>query len=278
MTRVAAVQMRSGPDVQPNLAAAAELIRSAVEDDCQLVVLPENFALMPADESDRLAAVEADGAGPIQDFLSAQAKEHNIWLVGGTIPLQSSRPDRVRAACLLINDRGERVARYDKIHLFDVQLESGESHEESRTIEAGDRVVVTGTPFGRLGLAVCYDLRFPELFRRMMEEGAEIFTLPAAFTEPTGEAHWEILVRARAVENLAYGITSTQGGKHANGRRTYGNAMIVSPWGEVLGRLSTEPGFVAADLNLAELWAVRDRFPTLSHRRLTEETRTEPRP
>ena len=164
MTRVAAVQMRSGPDVQPNLAAAAELIRSAVEDDCQLVVLPENFALMPADESDRLAAVEADGAGPIQDFLSAQAKEHNIWLVGGTIPLQSSRPDRVRAACLLINDRGERVARYDKIHLFDVQLESGDSHEESRTIEAGDRVVVTGTPFGRLGLAVCYDLRFPRTF------------------------------------------------------------------------------------------------------------------
>lgn len=270
MTRVAAVQMSSGPDVQRNLVDAAKIICRAVEDGSQLVVLPENFALMPVTESDRLAAVEADGEGPIQTFLSEQAREHNIWLVGGTIPLRAGRPDRARAACLLINSRGERVARYDKIHLFDVQLENGESHEESGTIEAGSRVVVADTPFGNLGLAVCYDLRFPELFRCMVEEGTEIFTLPVAFTESTGRAHWEILVRARAVENLAYVITSTQGGEHANGRSTYGNAMIVSPWGEVLGRLSTEPGFVAADLDIDELSKVRRRFPSLSHRRFAE--------
>ena len=190
MTRVAAVQMVSGPVVSENLDEAARLIDEAASDGAGLVVLPENFAIMPCNDADRLAAVEMDGQGPIQEFLAAQARRNRVWLVGGTIPLAANSAGKVRAACLLFNDRGERVARYDKIHLFDVSLDNGEQYLESRSFEPGDEVVVADTPCGKLGLAVCYDLRFPELFRRLLDRGAELFVVPAAFTAHTGKAHW----------------------------------------------------------------------------------------
>ena len=285
MTRVAAVQMVSGPVVSENLDEAARLIDEAVSDGAGLVVLPENFAIMPRNDADRLAAVEMDGQGPIQEFLAAQARRHRVWLVGGTIPLAANSANDVqdaqvsreagtpgatkaRAACLLFNDRGERVARYDKIHLFDVSLDNGEQYLESRSFEPGDEVVVADTPCGKLGFAVCYDLRFPELFRRLLDQGAELFVVPAAFTAHTGKAHWEVLVRARAIENLAYVIAAAQGGRHPSGRETHGDSMIVSPWGEVLARRAHGAGLVSADCDRARLQGVRASLPSIRHRRL----------
>ncbi|OGI56743.1 MAG: acyltransferase, partial [Candidatus Muproteobacteria bacterium RIFCSPHIGHO2_02_FULL_60_13] len=240
---MAAVQMVSGPVVSENLDEAGRQIAAASAAGAQLVVLPENFALMPLNDADRLAAAEPDGKGPIQDFLATQSRQHRVWLVGGTIPLAAKTAGKVRAACLMFNDRGERVARYDKIHLFDVELSNGEKYHESNSFEPGEKVVVVNTPYGKLGLAVCYDLRFPELFRRLLEQGAEIFAVPSAFTAHTGKAHWEVLVRARAIENLVYVVAAAQGGRHANGRETYGDSMIVSPWGEVLTRLPDGAGY-----------------------------------
>ncbi len=268
MTRVAAVQMVSGAVVSENLDEAARLIGAAVADGAGLIVLPENFAIMPRSDADRLAAVETDGQGPIQEFLAAQARRHRVWLVGGTIPLAAKSANKVRAACLLFNDRGERVARYDKIHLFDVSLDNGEQYLESRSFEPGDEVVVADTPCGKLGLAVCYDLRFPELFRRLLDQGAELFVVPAAFTAHTGKAHWEVLVRARAIENLAYVIAAAQGGRHANGRETHGDSMIVNPWGEVLARRAHGAGHAIADCDRARLQSVRASLPSIRHRRL----------
>jgi nitrilase len=267
MTQIAAVQMISGPDVAANLTEAAQLIGEAVAAGAELVMLPENFAIMPKEEGERIAAKEKDGNGPIQDFLSNQARRHHVWLVGGTIPLESSQTDRVRSACLLMDADGERAARYDKIHLFDVKLENGEEYQESGTVEAGEEVVVVKTPVGMLGLAVCYDLRFPELFRHMLDRGAEIFAVPSAFTAQTGKAHWEILVRARAIENLAYVVAPGQGGHHANGRETHGHTMIVSPWGEVLGRLAHGPGIIMADVDRRRMQAMRASLPSIEHRR-----------
>jgi nitrilase len=269
MTLVAAVQMTSGPRVPDNLEAAARDIAAAATAGARLVVLPENFAIMPLKDADRLAAAEPDGSGPIQDFLAAQARQHRVWLVGGTIPLAAKATSKVRAACLLFDDRGERVARYDKIHLFDVKLDNGEQYRESNSFEPGEQVVVADTPFGRLGLAVCYDLRFPELFRRMQEQGAEIFAVPSAFTAHTGKAHWEVLLRARAIENLVYVIAAAQDGRHANGRETYGDSMIVNPWGEILARLAHGAGHVMAECDHARLQEVRKNLPSIRHRRLS---------
>ncbi len=267
--RAAAIQMVSGTRVRDNLAAASRLIARAAEAGAKLVALPENFALMPAQDAERLAAAERDGAGPIQDFLAEQARTHRVWLVGGTIPLaSSSSPDKVRAACLLYDDCGRQVARYDKIHLFDVSLSTGEQYCESHTIEPGREPVVAATPFGRLGLAVCYDLRFPELFRLLLDAGAELYVVPSAFTAHTGRAHWEILVRARAIENLAFLIAPGQGGRHANGRETYGDSMIVGPWGEVLARCGRGEDVIVAELSRGELEAVRGGLPSIAHRRL----------
>ena len=268
MTRVAAVQMASGVEVPANLDEAERQIAAAAGAGAQLVVLPENFAIMPLKEADRLAVAEQDGQGPIQDFLSAQARRHHVWLVGGTIPLAANSPNKVRAACLLYDDRGERAARYDKIHLFDVRLDNGEQYHESKNIEPGDAVVVTDTPCGKLGLAVCYDLRFPELFRRLLDQGAELFVLPSAFTAHTGRAHWEVLVRARAIENLVYVIAAAQGGRHASGRETYGDSMIVSPWGDVLARLARGSGYIVADCDRALQRGTRASLPSIQHRRL----------
>lgn len=269
VNRVAAIQMASGPNVSANMLEADRLISKAVEAGAGLVVLPENFAIMGMSEYDKVKIREADGKGPIQDFLADQARRHGIWLVGGAIPLAGHDPDKVNAASLVFNDKGERVARYDKIHLFDVTIsELGENYTESETIEPGNRVVVIDTPFGRLGLAVCYDLRFPELFRQMLQEGVEIIALPSAFTAITGKAHWETLVRSRAIENLCYVIASAQGGYHANGRETYGDSMIVDPWGVVLDRLHHGSGVVIADIDLERLRDIRRNFPVLEHRKI----------
>ncbi|MDQ2696354.1 MAG: carbon-nitrogen hydrolase family protein, partial [Pseudomonadota bacterium] len=234
MTVVAAVQMTSGPAVEANLREAGRLLDEAAGRDARLVVLPENFAHMGLQETDTLAIAEAEGRGPVQAFLSRQAADHGFWLVGGTIALRAGDGRRVRSACLLYDDQGRLAARYDKIHLFDVQLPGGrESYLESATVEPGERVVVADTPFGKLGLAVCYDLRFPELFRRMLDQGMEIMALPAAFTAVTGQAHWQPLLRARAIENLCHVVASAQGGVHANGRQTHGHSMIIDPWGAI---------------------------------------------
>ncbi|NIP73850.1 MAG: carbon-nitrogen hydrolase family protein [Gammaproteobacteria bacterium] len=269
MTLVAAVQMASGPNVGANLIEATRLIGDAAEAGARIAVLPENFALMGMRESDKVEARERPGSGPIQDFLAQQSSRFGIWLVGGTIPLESSDENKIRAACLLYDDRGEQVARYDKLHLFDVQLpDSKESYTESETIEAGDAAVVADTPFGRLGLAVCYDLRFPELFRRLLDEGMELLAVPSAFTAITGKAHWESLVRARAVENLCYVIAAAQGGYHASGRETHGDSMIVEPWGAILDRLPRGSGYVLGAVDRSRLEGTRRTFPALDHRRL----------
>lgn len=280
MTLVAAVQMVSGPDVAANLRDAARLLDQAAAAGAQLMVLPENFALMGRKESDKLAAREREGDGPIQQFLAEQAVRHGCWLVGGTIPLAADAPDKARAACLLFDPQGRLAARYDKIHLFDVQLPGKqESYRESASIEPGERVTTAATPFGRLGLAVCYDLRFPELFRALLDQGMELLALPAAFTAATGKAHWETLLRARAIENLCYVVAAAQGGRHANGRDTYGDSMIVDPWGVVLERLPQGPGIALARLDRERLTAIRRQFPAIQHRRpgLGQEPKVGPR-
>lgn len=269
MTTVACIQMASGPNVGANLLEAERLIAMASDKGAGLVVLPENFAIMGKEEVDKVSVRERDGEGPIQEFLSQQAQRHGVWLVGGTIPLQAGDDTKIRAACLLFDDQGQRMARYDKIHLFDVSvLESDESYNESQTIEAGDRSVVVDTPFGRLGLAICYDLRFPELFRTMLDEGMELLALPSAFTAITGRAHWEPLVRARAIENLCYVMAAGQGGYHVNGRETYGHSMIVDPWGQIMNELATGSGLVCAEIDRERLGSIRRTFPCLEHRNI----------
>ncbi len=271
MTHVAAVQMASGPNLTANLNEAARLIEQAAHTGAELVVLPENFALMGLAETDKLELREPEGEGPIQAFLSRQAARHGVWLVGGTIPLLAEDAGKARASCLVYDAGGRQVARYDKIHLFDVTLEGaqGESYLESATLEAGDKVVVVdNTPVGRLGLAICYDLRFPELFRHMLRQGVDCLAVPSAFTATTGRAHWEVLTRARALENLCYLIAAGQGGYHVNGRETHGDSLIVDPWGIILARLPRNAGVACADLDPERLAELRGRFPALRHRRL----------
>ncbi len=263
--------MASGPQVTANLLAAEKLIADAVAAGAEFVVLPENFAFMGLRDQDQLDIKEHPGEGRLQSFLSDQARKHGIWLCGGTIPMVSPDPNKVYAASLIFNAAGEEVVRYDKIHLFDVQLlASGESYTESLTIQSGEAPVVFDSPFGRIGMAICYDVRFPELFRDLMEQGAEIILLPAAFTDLTGRAHWEVLIRARAIENLAYVIAAAQGGYHVNGRSTYGHSMIVDPWGGVVAELdSNTPGVVVGEVKNEYLATTRRTFPVLDHRRIS---------
>ncbi|NOS89216.1 MAG: carbon-nitrogen hydrolase family protein [Methylococcaceae bacterium] len=269
MSKCAAIQMASSPNISFNLLEAEKLIAEAVKAGAKLVALPENFALMGDHETDKLKAKEADGTGPIQQFLSAVAKKYAVWVVGGTIPITGDDGNRVRAACLLFNDQGERVGRYDKIHLFDVSVPgTSDVYRESDSIEPGTESHIFDTPFGRLGIAVCYDLRFPEFFRNMSREGVDIIVVPSAFTAETGAAHWELLLRARAVENLCYVIAPNQGGFHLNGRKTYGHSMIIDPWGIVLDCYKTGGGFVLADIDPERLQQVRSAFPVLNHRRI----------
>lgn len=263
--RVAAIQMASGPNVSANLSEAERLIEIAVAQGAKLVALPEYFAIMGIRDTDKVAAREKEGSGPIQRFLSKIAKKHEIWLIGGSIPLESSTEDKVRNACLVFDDKGKQVARYDKIHLFGLDL-GNEHYREETTIEAGDKVVVLDSPFGKIGLSICYDLRFPELYRAMKE--VDIIVVPSAFTETTGKAHWESLVRARAIENLSYVIAPAQGGYHASGRETHGNSIIVDPWGVVLDRLPRGSGVVIASVNAGYQASLRGSLPALKHRTL----------
>lgn len=269
MSQVAAIQMASGPNISANLLEASRLISRAADAGAGLVVLPENFAIMSINETDKLKIREADGSGPLQDFLAHQARKNGVWLVGGTLPLVANHPEKVRAACLLFDAQGNRVARYDKIHMFDVHLEeNGENYRESETIESSNGLVAVDTPFGRLGLAVCYDLRFPELFRQLLDQGMELLAIPSAFTAITGKAHWETLVRARAIENLCYVIAAAQGGYHVGGRETHGDSMIVDPWGVILDRLPRGSGFVITEVDRGRLESIRRNFPATQHRRL----------
>jgi nitrilase len=265
----AAVQMASGPAVHANLIEAERHITAAAKRGARLVVLPENFAHMGMAEQDTLAIRERDGHGAVQSFLAAQARRHRLWLVGGTIPMHADDPEHARAACLVFDPRGQRAARYDKIHLFDVDVDDERGrYQESDIVEPGNQVVVVQTDIGKLGLAVCYDLRFPEFFRALLERGAELIALPAAFTAVTGRAHWEILVRARSVENLLYLVAAAQGGYHANGRETFGHSMVVDSWGVVLDRMPRGSGVVFGEIDLARQLATRSRFPSIRHRRL----------
>ncbi len=261
--RVAAVQTISGGDVAENLAQAAPLVAAAAADGARLVVLPEYFGILGARAIDKLAVQEADGAGQEQDWLAAQAKAHGIWLVGGTVPVASADPGRVRSACLVYGPDGTRVARYDKIHLF-AFARGDERYDEGRTIEPGTERATFDLPCGRVGLSVCYDLRFPELYRGLGE--LALILVPAAFTATTGAAHWHLLLRARAVENQCYVLAAAQGGLHPNGRRTYGHSLLVDPWGEVIAERAEGPGVVVGDIDPARLAEVRSELPALTHR------------
>jgi predicted amidohydrolase len=268
--KVAAIQMATGPNVNANLIEAERMIGEAAVAGAGLVVLPENFAFMGKDDQDLYALREPEGDGPLQTFLSRTAARHGVWLVGGTVPLDAGGGSaRIRSACLVFNDQGSRVARYDKIHLFDVSLPGGnERYHESATVEPGDDIVVLDTPFGNLGLAVCYDLRFPEIFRQMLDSGVELVALPSAFTAQTGKAHWEALVRARAIENMVYMVAAGQGGYHLNGRETHGHSMIVDPWGAVLAQVPRGSGCICCLLDRGFQESVRRSFPAIEHRRL----------
>jgi predicted amidohydrolase len=265
INKVAAIQMASGPNVSANLNEANRLIEKAVSLGAKLVVLPEYFAIMGMADTDKVAVKEIEGIGPIQSFLAKTAKKNGIWIVGGTVPLAADDPNKVFNSCLVYNDQGQQVSRYDKIHLFGLDLGLEHYHEED-TISAGSRVQVIQTPFGKIGLSVCYDLRFPELYRAM--GAVDIIVIPSAFTDTTGKAHWETLVRARAIENLSYVIASAQGGYHVSGRETHGNSMIVDPWGVVLDRLPRGSGVVVANINPQYQSNIRKSLPALDHRTL----------
>ena len=265
--KIAAIQMASGPYVAANLSEAERLIEVAANQGAKLVALPEHFALMGFKETDKVAAREEEGKGPIQQFLKSMAKKHKIWLIGGSVPLVSNFPNKVRNSCLVYDDQGQQVARYDKIHLFGLNLGNEQYHEE-KTIESGDVIKVVDTPFGKIGLSICYDLRFPELYRAMKD--VNIIVVPSAFTDTTGKAHWETLVRARAIENLSYVMAPAQGGYHLSGRETHGNSMIVDPWGVVLDRLPRGSGVVIAAMNPKYQASLRASLPALKHRIITE--------
>lgn len=264
---VAALQMCSGPDVAANLAVAGGLLADAAAAGARVAVLPENFSFMGMRDADKRAIGEPDGHGPVQDFLSQQARKLGLWIVAGTTPISPQPGERVAAACLVYDDLGARAGRYDKIHLFDVDIPGrDERYRESANIAPGTRAVLVPTPAGLLGLSVCYDMRFPELYRQMAAAGAQWFTMPAAFTVPTGQAHWETLLRARAIENLSFVVAAAQWGTHANGRETYGDSLIVNYWGEVLARRASGNGVVMASLDLAAQADTRRNFPALTHR------------
>jgi len=265
--KVAALQMTSAADVAVNLELAARLLSEARAAGARVAVLPENFSFMGVHDADKHAIAEVDGDGPVQRFLSRQARELGIWIIGGTTPIAQQAGARVAAACLVYDDAGRRAARYDKMHLFDVDIPGKtESYRESKNTAPGTRPVLVPTPAGLLGLSVCYDMRFPELYRQLSAAGAQWFTMPSAFTVPTGRAHWETLLRARAIENLSYVVAPAQWGRHASGRETYGDSLIVDYWGTVLARRASGVGVVIAELDLAAQADARRHFPALTHR------------
>ncbi len=265
MTTVAAIQMVSTPDVADNIGSARRLVAEAAAAGAQLVSLPEYWPIMGMSDSDKVGHAEQPGRGPIQDFMAQAAREHGIWLIGGTLPLVSGDAGKVMNTTLVYNPDGEAVGRYDKIHLFGFN-KGAESYDEARTIMPGGVVGTFEAPFGRVGLSVCYDLRFPELYRAMGE--CALIVVPAAFTYTTGSAHWEVLLRARAIENQCYVLAAAQGGVHQNGRRTFGHSMLVDPWGVVKDVLAEGEGVVSGTLDADFLASVRESLPALKHRKL----------
>jgi len=269
MGRVAAIQMTSSHLVAENLAEADALLREAKEAGALVACLPENFSFIGLKDADKLQVAEADGNGVVQAFLSDAARQLNMWILGGTIVIRTDDSNRVANASLLFDAAGKRVARYDKIHLFDVTIPGrNEQYRESTHVLPGREPVLADTPVGRLGLSVCYDMRFPELYRELVSQGAEWLAMPAAFTVPTGRAHWETLLRARAIENLCYVVAPAQTGTHTSGRETYGDSLIVDYWGQVLSRLAKGTGVITADIDLASQAESRSRFPALDNRQL----------
>jgi predicted amidohydrolase len=269
MGKIAAVQMTSSHIVADNLAAAGDLLREAKDLGAEIACLPENFSFIGLRDADKLQVAEADGDGPVQSFLSDTARELNMWILGGTIVIRGDTHRRVANSSLLIDAAGKRVARYDKIHLFDVSIPGrDEQYRESTHVTPGREPVIADTPVGKLGLSVCYDMRFPELYRELVTQGAEWLAMPAAFTVPTGRAHWETLLRARAIENLCYVVAPAQTGTHTSGRETYGDSLIVDYWGQVLSRLAKGTGVITAEIDLAKEAETRARFPVLDNRQL----------
>jgi deaminated glutathione amidase len=269
MGKVAAIQMTSSHIVADNLAAAGDLLREAKDLGCDIACLPENFSFIGLRDADKLQVAEPDGEGVVQSFLSDTARELKMWILGGTIVLRGDSDRRVANSSLLIDADGERVARYDKIHLFDVTIPGrDEQYRESTHVTPGRETVIADTPVGKLGLSVCYDMRFPELYRELVSQGAEWLAMPAAFTVPTGRAHWETLLRARAIENLCYVVAPAQAGTHTSGRETYGDSLIVDYWGQVLSRLARGSGVISAEIDLAKEAETRARFPALDNRQL----------
>ena len=269
--RVAAIQMNSGADVTANLELADKLLGDAAADGCTLAGLPENFALMPERGRDKAKVAEKPGEGPIQAFLSEASQRHGLWIIAGSMPLVSPEidADRVYGACPVYDSNGDAQAVYNKIHLFDVDLvDKQESYRESRSMYPGEDIVTVDTPCGRVGLTICYDVRFPELFRQLVDAGATVFTVPAAFTATTGKAHWHTLLRSRAIENLAYVIAPGQYGEHPDHRSTYGHSLIIDPWGRILAEAADGNGFVAADIGPELPATLRSEFPALANRRL----------
>ena len=264
---VAALQMCSGEERAANLATAGRLLESAAAQGARVAVLPENFSMMARRDADRRALAEADGQGEVQAFLARRARELQLWIVAGSVPIANAPGERISQSCLVYDPHGERVARYDKIHLFDVDLpEKQESYRESAHMAPGHDIVALDTPAGKLGLSICYDLRFPELYRRLLDAGAQWLVVPAAFTATTGAAHWEPLLRARAIENLCFVVASGQWGEHANGRRTYGHSMIIDYWGRILAQQAEGDGALCAPLDLTAQAEARRNFPALNHR------------
>ncbi|MEI7786301.1 MAG: carbon-nitrogen hydrolase family protein [Betaproteobacteria bacterium] len=268
--KVAALQMVSGTDVAANLRAAAQGLAEAAQAGAELALLPEYFCLLGRHETDKLALAEPAGQGPLQDFLAAQAQRHGLWIAGGTLPLASADAGRVLNSTLVYNPLGQAVARYDKIHLFRY-IGERESHDETRTIEAGADSAAFDLPSRdghtwRVGLSICYDLRFPELYRRLR---SDLLLVPSAFTYTTGQAHWDVLLRARAIENLAFVAAAAQAGIHDNGRRTWGHSMLIDPWGQVLAQHAEGPAVVLAELEVGQLQRRRQQLPALDHRVLS---------
>jgi predicted amidohydrolase len=264
--KIAALQMVSTPDVEQNLDTARALLERAAGEGAELAVLPEYFCILGRSDRDKLAVAESFGDGPIQRMLADAARRHRLWLVGGTMPIATGDADRVMNSNLVFSPDGSLAARYDKIHLF--RYDNGrERYDEGRTLNAGSEPVAFAAGAWRVGLSVCYDLRFPELYRALMQPPCDLLCVPSAFTYPTGAAHWEVLLRARAIENQCYVVAAAQGGHHENGRRTFGHSLVIDPWGEVVAMLPEGEGVITADLNRERIAEVRTQLPALEHRR-----------
>ena len=264
MALISILQLASGGDVQSNLDKACEGIKQAALAGAKLVALPEEFATLGLSSEAKGALAEKEGEGPLQNQLAQCASDHNIWIIAGTLPIQAAN-QKITSTCLVFDAKGKIQGRYDKIHLFDVQVNANEAYQESALVEAGRAIQVLDTPVGRIGLAICYDVRFPEQFRLMMQQGAEIIVVPSAFTIPTGQAHWEILLRARAIENLCYVLAPAECGVRMTGKGTYGHSLIIGPWGDIMQQAGMAPQLLTAEIDLARLYQIRDTFPALAH-------------